>query len=85
MAGTNGSFDLKQELGDILTVDITTRFAGRTLNEVKEARVRVDPKLALRDGVCNDFGKIMSGAKPGDSEKKSEPKEKKKEEKEPKK
>lgn len=54
-------------VGDILTVDITTRYQGRTLNEVKEARVRVDPKLALRDGVCNDFGKVMTGAKAGDS------------------
>ncbi|MFO0809253.1 MAG: trigger factor [Gemmataceae bacterium] len=54
-------------LGDILTVDITTKFGGKTLNEVKEARVRVDPKLALRDGVCNDFGKVMTGSKPGDT------------------
>jgi trigger factor len=37
------------------------------LNEVKEVRVRVDPRLALKDGVAENFGKQVVGAKAGDT------------------
>ncbi len=54
------------EVGDIITCDITTRLGGQTLNEVKEVRIRVEPRLVLKDGVAEDFGKQLTGAKAGD-------------------
>jgi trigger factor len=57
----------KVEIGDIITTDITTILQGQALNEVKEARIRVDPQLVLKDGLASDFGKKMKGAKAGES------------------
>jgi trigger factor len=57
----------KVEVGDIITCDIVTRLGDQTLNEVKEVRIRVDPRLALKDGVAENFGKAMAGAEPGDT------------------
>src|SRR5439155_20971696 len=54
-------------VGDISVCDITTRLNNQTLNEVKEVRIRVDPRLALKDGVAENFGKEVAGAKPGES------------------
>src|SRR5262249_38892342 len=36
------------------------------LNTLSEVRFKVEPQLALSDGIAEDFGKKMSGAKPGD-------------------
>ena len=55
------------ELGDLITCDIVTKIGSQTLNEVKEVRIRVDPRLALKDGVAETFGKQVAGAKPGDT------------------
>jgi trigger factor len=57
----------KVDVGDIITTDIKTLFQGQLLNEVKEARIRVDPQLVLKDGLAADFGKTMKGAKAGES------------------
>jgi trigger factor len=54
-------------IGDLITCDIVTKLGNKTLNEVKEVRVRVDPQLALKDGVAETFGKDVSGAKAGDT------------------
>src|SRR4051812_41821900 len=54
-------------IGDIIVCDIATRFAGQVLNDVKEVRIRVDPRLALKDGVAENFGKEVTGAKPGET------------------
>jgi trigger factor len=54
-------------VGDFVTCDITTRLGDQMLNEVKEVRIKVDPRLALKDGVSEDFGKRMTGAKAGDT------------------
>jgi len=54
-------------IGDIIVCDITTRFAGQVLNDVKEVRIRVDPRLALKDGVAENFGKEVTGAKPAET------------------
>lgn len=55
------------EIGDIITTDIKTLHQGQVLNEVKEARIRVDPQLVLKDGLSADFGKKMKGAKAGET------------------
>jgi trigger factor len=57
----------KAAIGDLITCDITTKLGEQTLNEVKEVRIKVDPRLALKDGVAEDFGKQMTGAKAGDA------------------
>jgi trigger factor len=57
----------KVAIGDLVTCDITTRLGDQALNEVKEVRIKVDPRLALKDGVAEDFGKQMTGAKAGDT------------------
>ncbi|MBX7104819.1 MAG: trigger factor [Gemmataceae bacterium] len=55
------------ETGDLITVDIQTRLGDRQLNDLKDVTLRVDPRLALRDGVAKKFGKEIGGAKVGDS------------------
>lgn len=57
--------DATVEIGDYVTVDLTSRIDGKVMNEVKEAQIRVDERLALRDGVAEDFGAAMRGAAPG--------------------
>jgi len=57
----------KVEIGDYIVADMTSKFGGNIVNEAKEVQVRVDPRLALRDGVCENFGKALAGAKAGDS------------------
>jgi trigger factor len=59
--------DPKAEIGDLINCDIKTQLGGQVLNEAKEVRVRVDPRLALKDGVAENFGKQVVGAKAGDT------------------
>jgi trigger factor len=54
------------ELDDYVTADVEIKFGDRLLNKLEEVRVKVDKQLALSDGVAEDFGKKMVGAKPGD-------------------
>lgn len=53
-------------LDDYLTADVEIKFGDRTLNKLQEIRIKVDKQLALSDGVAEDFGVKMTGAKPGD-------------------
>lgn len=55
------------ELGDTVFVDIVTTHNGQQLNNISDIKLRVDPQLALRDGVAKRFGKEMAGAKAGES------------------
>ncbi|MFL5245916.1 MAG: trigger factor [Gemmataceae bacterium] len=54
------------EIGDIITTDITSRDGDRVLNELKELTIRVEPRLAFKDGVAEHFGEQLKGAKAGD-------------------
>ncbi len=56
----------KAEIGDIIVADVTVRDGERVLNEMKEYRVRLDTKLAFKDGVADRFGEQMQGAGNGD-------------------
>lgn len=58
--------DAAVEIGDFITVNLTSRIDGQVVNEVKEAQLRVDERLALRDGVSEHFGERLKGAKAGD-------------------
>ncbi|MGL4422994.1 MAG: trigger factor, partial [Gemmataceae bacterium] len=54
-------------LDDILTADVVIRQGERELNKLEEVRVKVEKKLALADGVAENFGKVMTGAKIGEA------------------
>jgi trigger factor len=55
------------EIGDYLVADMTTRDGERELSQHKEISIRVDPRLALKDGVAEHFGERMKGAKGGET------------------
>jgi trigger factor len=54
------------EMEDILIVDMTTRYNGQVIGTAKEISLRVDKRLAFKDGVAEDFGKHAVGANAGD-------------------
>jgi trigger factor len=54
------------ELNDELTVDVTITFQGRELNKLTERQIKVEKQFALADGVAQDFGAKMVGAKIGE-------------------
>jgi trigger factor len=56
----------KAEIGDVVTADVVTKSANTVLSDLKELTVRVDPKLAFKDGVAEKFGEQIKGAKAGD-------------------
>jgi trigger factor len=57
----------KAELGDYLVTDLTTRLNEKVLGSHKEITIRVDPRLALKDGVAEHFAEKVRGAGAGDS------------------
>ncbi|MBY0456337.1 MAG: trigger factor [Gemmataceae bacterium] len=54
------------ELFDTVTADVVITFRGQEINKLDEVQMKVEPQLALSDGVARDFGKKMAGARPGD-------------------
>ncbi len=54
-------------LNDMLTCDVVIKSGDKELNKLSEVRVKVEKQLALADGVAVDFGKVMAGAKVGDT------------------
>jgi trigger factor len=54
-------------IGDTITADVVITFGDKELNKISEARVKVEKQLALADGVAEDFGAKMTGAKPGET------------------
>jgi trigger factor len=56
------------ELDDLVTADLVIKGAdGKEVNKLSEVRFKVEPRLALSDGVAESFGKQIAGAKPGDT------------------
>jgi trigger factor len=54
------------DLDDYVTADVTIKLGDRELNKLTEVRFKVEKQLALADGVAENFGAVMKGAKPGD-------------------
>lgn len=54
-------------INDILTADLTITKDGKELNKTTGTTIRLTRKLALADGVCEDFGKVMTGVKAGET------------------
>jgi len=60
--------DGKVELEDIVTADVSIAGPdGKEFNKLEAIQVKIEPRLALADGVAEDFGKQMVGAQPGDA------------------
>jgi trigger factor len=54
------------QVGDYLVTDLTTEYGGRQLSSHKEITIRIDPQLALKDGVAASFGQQVQGANAGE-------------------
>jgi trigger factor len=54
-------------LDDTVTADVEIKYGDKVLNTLKEVRFKVEPRLALSDGVAEDFGAKLTGAKAGDT------------------
>ncbi len=54
------------ELNDYIVADVVMLDGQRELNNLKEVRVKIEPELAMQDGVADNFGKTLVGAKAGD-------------------
>jgi trigger factor len=59
--------DVKVEANDIIIGDLVTLDGDKELNKATEIRVRVEKRLALTDGVVEDFAKQVVGAKVGET------------------
>ena len=55
------------QLGDYLIVDMTTRHGSDQIGTAKEVTIRVDDRVAFKDGVAEKFGEQVLGAKGGDT------------------
>lgn len=58
--------DVKVEMDDYIVADVVITDGDRELNNLKEVRVKIEKQLALADGVADDFGKVLVGAKAGE-------------------
>jgi trigger factor len=58
--------NVKVEPNDIIVCDLVTVDGNKELNKSTEVRVRVEKRLALADGVAENFAKQIAGAKVGE-------------------
>jgi trigger factor len=58
---------VKVEPNDVIVGDLVTVHDGKELNKATEVRVRVEKRLALNDGVVENFAKQVVGAKVGET------------------
>jgi len=54
------------DLNDYITADVVISYAGKEINKLQEVRVKVEQQLALSDGIAENFGARLVGAKVGD-------------------
>lgn len=53
-------------MDDIITADVIVKDGDNQLSSFDNLQLRVDPQLAFKDGIAEEFGKKMVGAKAGD-------------------
>ncbi|MBR2584543.1 MAG: trigger factor [Thermoguttaceae bacterium] len=66
----NGSLvdsDAPAAMGDYIRTSLTFSYEGKDISSAESELIRVRPKLSFHDGVIADFGKKMTGVKPGDT------------------
>jgi trigger factor len=57
------------EVGDVVTADVVTKAGDKTLSDLKDLNIRVDARLAFKDGIAERFGDDLKGAKVGQTRK----------------
>ncbi len=66
-----GQLVLKEEgnaqVGDYLIADLRTQDGDRTIGELKDLKIRVEPRLAFRDAVAERFAEQVRGVGAGDT------------------
>ena len=55
------------EIEDQITADAVIKRGDEELNKVSDIRLKVEPRLALSDGVAENFGQALTGAAVGDT------------------
>src|SRR5205085_6259150 len=55
------------QVGDYLIVDMTTRFGGQVIGAAKEMTIRVEDRVAFKDGVAEHFAEQVRGARAGEA------------------
>lgn len=55
------------ELEDIVLADVVVKDDGKELSKFDNLQLRVDPQLAFKDGIAEDFGKQIIGARAGET------------------
>jgi len=58
--------DASVDVDDYIEADVLISDGDKELNDIKGVRVKVEPQLALTDGLAVDFAKSMAGAKVGE-------------------
>ncbi len=53
-------------LDDVITANLTIKDGDAELNKVNEVQLKVEKRLALDDGIAEEFGSVLVGAKAGD-------------------
>ena len=59
--------DVTVAMDDLVTTTLVIKDGENEMNKVNEVRLKVEKRLALEDGVAEDFGKNLVGAKVGDT------------------
>ncbi len=59
--------DVAVAMDDLITTTLVIKDGETEMNKVNEVRLKVEKRLALEDGVAEDFGKNLVGAKVGDT------------------
>ena len=54
------------DLDDVIVANLAIKDGDAELNKVNEVQLKVERRLALDDGIAEDFGKVLVGAKAGD-------------------
>ncbi len=55
------------QIGDFLTVDMTTRYGDKVIGTAQNIDLRIDDSLAFKDGVAEKFAEQVQGAMPGET------------------
>ncbi|HEV3204361.1 MAG TPA: trigger factor [Gemmataceae bacterium] len=55
------------QIGDYLIADIYAKEGDRVITDLKEVKIRIESRLAFKDGVAEKFGEETTGAKAGDN------------------
>lgn len=58
--------DATAEVGDYLIGDLNIKHGDKEMREVKEVKIRIEPRLIFKDGVAEKFAEQVQGAKAGD-------------------